>query len=203
MDDFAWLEEVSDHSSDDDQEESAPVVAGPSEEPPPAVAGPSGVIARVGRAIVGAFNRLIGNGPIQKEKLLEMNKEFRDDLDNHLSVKAACATCTERVPGMEMRGGNCRRCDTERGKWSRRSRRRIAPEAVDPEFHKFSAENNVIPPVSPPVLKDLLPLEEILIARCSPLLRCTVITRGGQTGNTGHFISFPQDVNELAVSLPR
>ena len=45
-------------------------------------------------------------------------------------------------------------------------------------------------------------MEEMLISRALPIMRAYVKPRG-QRGYTGHFINLPQDVKELAYSLPR
>ena len=67
---------------------------------------------------------------------------------------------------------------------------------------KFSKENNMIPSSVPPQLEGLTQVEEMLIARALPIMR-VYIKPGGQRGYSGHCINLPQNVAELAHSLPR
>lgn len=67
---------------------------------------------------------------------------------------------------------------------------------------KFSNENSMIPSPSPPQLQGLTQIEEMLIARAPPIMR-VYIKPGGQRGYSGHCINIPQNVTELASSLPR
>lgn len=54
----------------------------------------------------------------------------------------------------------------------------------------------------PPQLQCLTQTEEMLIARALPIMR-VYIKPGGQRGYSGHCIYLPQNVQELASSLPR
>jgi hypothetical protein len=67
---------------------------------------------------------------------------------------------------------------------------------------KFSLENSMIPSSVPYELQNLTQIEEMLIARALPIMRI-YIKPGGQRGYTGHCINLPQNVAELATSLPR
>lgn len=67
---------------------------------------------------------------------------------------------------------------------------------------KFSCENSMIPSIVPYELQDLSQVEEMLIARALPIMRI-YIKPGGQRGYSGHCINLPQNVKELAKSLPR
>ena len=67
---------------------------------------------------------------------------------------------------------------------------------------KFSKENSMIPSSVPPQLEGLTQVEEMLIARALPIMR-VYIKPGGQRGYSGHCINLPQNVAELAHSLPR
>ena len=67
---------------------------------------------------------------------------------------------------------------------------------------KFSSENSMIPSKVPHELKKLAQTEEMLIARALPIMR-VYIKPGGQLGYSGHCINLPQNVTELATSLPR
>jgi hypothetical protein len=67
---------------------------------------------------------------------------------------------------------------------------------------KFSYENSMIPSSVPNELQNLTQIEEMLIARALPIMRI-YIKPGGQRGFSGHCINLPQNVTELATSLPR
>ncbi|CAB4012613.1 Hypothetical predicted protein [Paramuricea clavata] len=67
---------------------------------------------------------------------------------------------------------------------------------------KFSLENAMIPSPVPTELQNLTQVEEMLIARALPIMR-VYIKPGGQRGYSGHCVNLPQNVKELATSLPR
>ena len=67
---------------------------------------------------------------------------------------------------------------------------------------KFCCENSMIPSSVPNELQNLTQIEEMLIARALPIMR-VYIKPGGQRGYSGHCINLPQNVTELATSLPR
>ncbi len=67
---------------------------------------------------------------------------------------------------------------------------------------KFSCANSMIPSPIPHELQNLTQIEEMLIARALPIMR-VYIKPGGQRGYSGHCINLPQNVTELATSLPR
>lgn len=67
---------------------------------------------------------------------------------------------------------------------------------------KFSKENFMIPSVVPSELSGLTQVEEMLVARALPIIHI-YIKPGGQRGYSGHTINLPQNVSELANSLPR
>ena len=67
---------------------------------------------------------------------------------------------------------------------------------------KFSCENSMIPSHVPDEFQNLTQIEEMLIARALPIMR-VYIKPGGQRGYSGHCINLPQNVKELATSLPR
>ncbi|CAB3977795.1 ATP-dependent DNA helicase PIF1 [Paramuricea clavata] len=58
------------------------------------------------------------------------------------------------------------------------------------------------PSCVPHELQNLTQIEEMLIARALPIMR-VYIKPGGQRGYSGHCINLPQNVKELAMSLPR
>jgi hypothetical protein len=59
----------------------------------------------------------------------------------------------------------------------------------------------MIPSCVPNELQNLTQIEEMLIARALPIMR-VYIKPGGQRGYSGHCINLPQNVKELAMSLP-
>ncbi|CAB4021703.1 Hypothetical predicted protein, partial [Paramuricea clavata] len=67
---------------------------------------------------------------------------------------------------------------------------------------KFSRENAMIPSPVPTELQNLTQVEEMLIARALPIMR-VYIKLGGQRGYLDHCVNLPQNVKELATSLPR
>lgn len=67
---------------------------------------------------------------------------------------------------------------------------------------KFSKENFMIPSAVPTQLSGLTQVEEMLIAKALPIMHI-YIKPGGQRGYSGHTINLPQNVSELAQSLPR
>lgn len=78
---------------------------------------------------------------------------------------------------------------------SRCSREKESPK-------KFSKENFMIPSAVPTQLSGLTQVEEMLIAKALPIMHI-YIKPGGQRGYSGHTINLPQNVSELAQSLPR
>lgn len=60
----------------------------------------------------------------------------------------------------------------------------------------------MIPSPVPHQLQGLIQIEEMLIARALPIMR-VYIKPGGQRGYSGHCINLPQNVQELAHTLPR
>ena len=67
---------------------------------------------------------------------------------------------------------------------------------------KFSKYNNMTPSPVPAELEGLTQVEEMLIARALPIMHVYLMP-GGQRGYSGHCINLPQNVAELALSLPR
>ena len=66
----------------------------------------------------------------------------------------------------------------------------------------YLCSRSLIPSSVPLELKDLTQIEEMLIARTLLIMR-VYIKPGGQRGYSGHCINLPQNVTELATSLPR
>ncbi|CAB3992941.1 ATP-dependent DNA helicase PIF1 [Paramuricea clavata] len=100
-----------------------------------------------------------------------------------------CTICQEAWPlNSKPRSPNCYICP------------RCARDTKSPR--KFSLENSMIPSPVPTELQNLTQVEEMLIARALPIMR-VYITPGGQRGYSGHCVNLPQNVKELATSLPR
>jgi hypothetical protein len=102
-------------------------------------------------------------------------------------IVSQCTVCQEAWPlkSKPRTPYTCSRC----------SRDKKSPE-------KFSCENSMIPSPVPNELQSLTQIEEMLIARALPIMR-VYIKPGGQRGYSGHCINLPQNVTELATSLPR
>ena len=66
----------------------------------------------------------------------------------------------------------------------------------------FSVENDMIPSEVPTQLQGLTQIEEMLIAKAFPIIN-VYIKPGGQRGYSGHCLNLPQNISELATSLPR
>ena len=100
------------------------------------------------------------------------------------------------------------RCTECQEAWPLKSKPRTLPYVCSRCFRdkkspkKFSCENSMIPSCVPHELQNLTQIEEMLIARALPIMR-VYIKPGGQRGYSGHCINLPQNVKELAMSLPR
>jgi hypothetical protein len=66
---------------------------------------------------------------------------------------------------------------------------------------KISIENSMIPSPVPTELQNLTQVEEMLITRALSIMR-VYIKPVGQRGYSGHCVNVPQNVKELATSLP-
>lgn len=106
---------------------------------------------------------------------LTARNNFRSKLDS-LKSMPTCVVCKEKYPGIKIRqyNGNstCFRCISEK------------------HGHRFSIENNMDPGEQPVCLQRLTQIEEMLIARVSPVLQVTY-AKGGQLKYSGHTIYFP------------
>lgn len=65
----------------------------------------------------------------------------------------------------------------------------------------FSAENDIHPGQVPPWLENLTQIDEMLIARASPIM-CVYRKKDGQRGYSGHVLNLPQDVQGFLDKLP-
>ncbi|CAB4030858.1 ATP-dependent DNA helicase PIF1, partial [Paramuricea clavata] len=100
-----------------------------------------------------------------------------------------CTICHEAWPlNSKPRSPDCYICS------------RCARDTKSPR--KFSLENSMIPSPVPTELQNLTQVEEMLVARALPIMR-VYIKPGGQRGYSGHCVNLPQNVKELATSLPR
>ena len=66
----------------------------------------------------------------------------------------------------------------------------------------FSSDNNMDPGSVPAELQGLSQTEEMLIARCCPIMR-VIHLKGGQLGYGGHVVNVAQDITTFAATLPR
>ena len=127
------------------------------------------------------------NGSIQEQSWAKSNiNKFHKSVVFFISQ---CTICQEAWPlKSKPRSPDCYIC-------SRCSRDKKSPK-------KFSLENSMIPSPVPHELQNLTQVEEMLIARALPIMR-VYIKPGGQRGYSGHCVNLPQNVKELATSLPR
>ena len=132
-------------------------------------------------------HHLAKNGSIEEQSWAKANiKKFHKSVQFSVS---RCKICQEAWPlKSKPRSPNdyvCSRC----------CRDKKSPK-------KFSCENSMIPSPVPHQLQNLTQIEEMLIARALQIMR-VYIKPGGQRGYSGHCINLPQNVTELATSLPR
>eukprot|EP01018_Ginkgo_biloba_P021168 Gb_06945 [translate_table: standard] len=124
--------------------------------------------------------------PRSDEIAINAHSAFRSRIDR-LSIVHMCHVCNESYVGMKVfqtnEGPKCARCKSERG------------------AHRFSVWNKMDPKEQPYVLAVLTQVEEMLIARVSPILQVLHAPRG-QYKYSGHTISFPQDIHNVTSSLP-
>ena len=116
-----------------------------------------------------------------------LNNQFSRLMKEAVEIKI-CNTCMEidLLSGNTVKRNNiCSRC-------SRRGMEK-----------KFSAENGMIPDEVPLVLKNLTFLEEMLISKQISHMHIARLRSGGQFGYKNHVISFPQDLTNLTIELPR
>ena len=136
--------------------------------------------ARCGIEIQRDYNEIFRNS-YQNHQVL-----FRRQLDN-LVMPTMCYMCQECYVGIKVKhieeGPMCSRCQQEKGN------------------NRFSTDNNIDPGSQPPELADLTQVEEMLIARVSPILQVTHAV-GGQYKYKGHTICFPQNIEHVYQSLP-
>ena len=118
---------------------------------------------------------------------INAHRAFRSRIDN-LSVVQMCHVCNECYVGIKVfqiqDGPKCARCKSERG------------------AHRFFVWNNMDPKEQPHMLAVLTQVEEMLIARISPILQVSHAP-GGQYKYSGHTISFPQDIQSVTSLLSR
>ena len=129
---------------------------------------------------------IVKNGCIHEQNWAKMNTaKFHKSMEYFITQ---CSTCQEAWPLKSKPIKSpyvCSRC----------SRDKKSPK-------KFSFQNSMIPSSVPNVLQNLTQIEEMLIARALPIMR-VYVKPGGQWGFSGHCINLPQNLTELATSLPR
>ncbi|CAH3134206.1 unnamed protein product [Porites lobata] len=141
---------------------------------------------------------------------------------NYMKRVKYTETANERASRLEGKRGTYRKTMSEETAEKRKERlknkrdtyrKRVSEETVDhyqcqrcirdkQQQKKFSKENDMVPSLVPLQLQGLTQVEEMLIARALPVMR-VYIKPGGQRGYSGHCINLPQDIAELAHSLPR
>ena len=142
-------------------------------------------IARLQQQDQGTF-RLIPDGletPVNP--IIESAKEVEANLLAYQLV--TCDICREAKPTTDVTRKRCDRCTNEK--------------PTDGKPYKFSPENNMFPGQAPEVLRNLSTVEQCAIAPVSCLMKI-VLLRGGGSKLKGSAISFPQDVNTFARTLP-
>ena len=72
----------------------------------------------------------------------------------------------------------------------------------DNQCPKLFSDNNMDPGSVPAELKGLSQTEEMLIARCRPIMR-VVHLKGGQLGYGGHVVNVAQVITTFPATLPR
>jgi hypothetical protein len=113
------------------------------------------------------------------------HQKFRYRIDRLAQIQM-CHVCDESYVRIQVFniGPKCMRCRREG------------------TYHRFSAQNHMDPGSQPRVLEVLTQVKEILIARAIPILR-VMHSIGGQYKYRGHTISFPREVKNVAITLPR
>ena len=116
-------------------------------------------------------------------RMTKMYQDLTSGFDN-----PTCTICKENFPSLKVRQvGDEQICD------------RCCRKPDEPQY---GVANNMVPGPVPPELSDLTAVEEMLVAR---VLAVTSVHRLplGQIGYKGHVIFFPQDITDVAESLPR
>ena len=99
-----------------------------------------------------------------------------------------CKICHERRIDMKMAPDSdsiCLRCHKDKGK-----------------IKQFSDENNINPKLFPSALYDFSIIEQQLISRISLCITVHMLKHGG-IASSGHYVTFPQEINEPAQIFPR
>ena len=73
----------------------------------------------------------------------------------------------------------------------------------DNQCPKLFSDNNMDPGSVPAELKGLSQTEEMLIARCCPIMRVVHLKGGQLLGYGGHVVNVAQDITTFAATLPR
>ena len=119
-------------------------------------------------------------------KATHATQYFQKQIDA-LSIIHTCTTCMDSYPGISthpyINGPICNQCHKETN------------------GHRFSKWNNMDPGTQPIVLSILTQVEEMIIARISPILQ-VIHARGGQCKYSGHIISFPQQIVQISNCVP-
>ena len=127
------------------------------------------------------------NISVPSEEMYTTHRKFRERIDRLAEVQM-CHVYLESYARIQVHntsiGPMCMRCLREGSN------------------HRFSATNHMDPGIQPHVLEDLTQVEEMFIARASPILQ-VMHAIGGQYKYRGHTISFPQEIKDVVKTLPR
>ena len=97
-----------------------------------------------------------------------------------------CSVCKERRLDMNVNSDQiCKRCKSDKN-----------------QVKLFSPENNMDTKQLPTELSGLTIIEQQLICRISPCMNVHMLKHGG-IASSGHCVTFPKEVNELAQIFPR
>lgn len=126
-------------------------------------------------------------GPLHEQQWAKENMSKFHNSNNYTIYQ--CKTCFEAWPLKSapkcINNYQCTRCSKEKD-----------------VVKNFSTENLMVPSAVPKELSGLTQVEEMLIACALPIIH-VYIKPGGQRGFSGHCINIPQNIRELAHSLPR
>ena len=130
---------------------------------------------------------------------LRQLETYRDASKHELIPRYACEKCNEKSIGTDslVRRRNCKRCNQEDNRG---------------EVIKFSVENNCdpgslrdtsrVPPHIAQLIREITPTEEILLARCTPIMCIYMAKNGDQFAYRGNVINLATDRPTIHRILP-
>ena len=126
------------------------------------------------------------NISVPSKQIYTRHRKFRERIDQFAEVQM-CHVFQESYAGVHIHntstGPMCLRCLREGSN------------------HRLSVANHMDQGFQPCVLQDLTQVEEMLIARASPILQ-VMHSIGGQYKYQGHTIIFLQEIKDVAKTLP-